>query len=495
MLRIIALVSALLFSLPLAAQAEGVLHLGTDVGFGAKTTMDPYDGNRFWPVINIVFDGLVTLTPDGKPEPRLATSWSSSENLTVWTFKLRTGVRFHDGRAFGAKDVLWSYKRMLDKDFDSPVRAVLSIIRDIKAVDDQTVEFDLSAPEADFPLLAGDYRALILPEGTTAESVHDKPIGTGPFIAETVDPEGTTVLSANPDYYGGKPKLSSIEVVAIADSSARVQALLSGQLDMLLTIDAKQAPLFAGNPDFTLQHIPSGDWNAIDFQTNVKPFDDVRVRKALRLAVDREALTRLVLGDGNGIVSCDTPVWNGDAYHSDFADCHQDIAGARKLLAEAGYPDGIDVEIFTSDVEENMVQIVEAYQAQVKAAGIRVKLSMTASDGFWDSVWMKRPAFVDSWGQRPATQVLNEVYRSTANWNPSVWKHPEFDAMLDKARAEPDFARRKALYGEIQKKLYDEGGMLIPYHKVLLRVLRDSVRGVEAPFVTENIDWATVDVE
>ena len=127
-------------------------------------------------------------------------------------------------------------------------------------------------------------------------------------------------------------------------------------------------------------------------------------------------------------------------------------------------------------------------------AGIRVKLTMTASDGFWDTVWMQKPAFVDSWGQRPATQVLNEVYRSTASWNVSNWKVPEFDAMLDKARAEPDAAKRKALYGEIQQKLYEEGGILAPYHKTLLRVISARIKGIEVPFTPDNIPWQNVEI-
>ncbi|MDR0809338.1 MAG: ABC transporter substrate-binding protein [Gemmobacter sp.] len=383
---------------------------------------------------------------------------------------------------------------MTDPEFDSPVRAVLGIVEKVEAVDPLTVRFHLSSPEADFPQLAGDYRAVILPDGMTAEMARDAPVGTGPFKVEMLSPEGTTRLAAFDGYYLGRPKLDAVEITAIADASARLQAMIADQVDLLLTIDPKQGRLFEGNPDVQMQRIPSGDWNAIDFQTDVKPFDDPRVRKALRIAVDREEMTSLLLGNGNGVVACDTPVWPGDLYYWQ-GDCPQDIEGARKLLAEAGYADGIDVEIATSDVEENMVQIVEVYQQQVAEAGIRVKLKMTSSDGFWDNVWMQTPAFVDSWGQRPATQVLNEVYRSTAAWNVSNWKRKDFDEMLDAARSEPDPVRRKAIYEKIQEVLFDEGGMLIPYHKVLLRVVSSRVKGIEPPFVTENIDWQNVTID
>ena len=493
MLRVLILIAGLLMLSPLGARAETTLRMAHDLGFGAKTTMDPYDPNRFWPTIDMVFDGLADFDPKGLPRPRLATEWSSSVDLKTWTFKLRPGVKFHDGSDFDATDVIYSFKRMIDPEFDSPIRAVLGIIADIKAIDPLTVEFSLSTAEADFPLLTADYRAMITPEGSK-DTINVTPIGTGPFKVETLSAEGTTVLAVNPDYFRGRPGVGKIEMIAIPDSAARVQALLAGQIDLLQYLDPKQSALFDNNPEFVLQRIPSGDWNALAVQTNVKPFDDVRIRKALRLAADREDLIKLVLGEGNGVVACDTPVWSGDPYRWE-GSCPQDIEGAKKLLAEAGYPDGIDVEIFTSDVEEGMVPIVEVYQAQAKEAGIRVKLTMTAADGFWDNVWMKKPFFVDSWGQRPATQVLNEVYRSGAPWNPTVWTRPDFDALLDKARAEPDFATRKTLYGEAQKMLFEEGGNFIPYHRVLLRVVRSNIKGIESPVVIDNFDWSKISIE
>jgi len=488
------LIAAALVVLAGQAAAEPILRIGNDYGTGAATTMDPYDGNRFWPTIDLVYESLVTLDPQGQPEPRLATDWTASDDLKTWTVRLRPGVRFHDGSEFDAPDVAWSFRRMTDPDFDSPVRAVLGIVARVEAVDPLTVVFHLSGAEADFPQLLGDYRAVILPEGMDADTAREAPNGTGPFRVETLAPEATTRLAANGTYWQGRPRLDAVEIVTIADSSARLQAMLGGQIDLLLTADPKQERLFANNPAFTVQHIPSGDWNAITWQTDVAPYDDPRVRKALRIAVNRQEMTDLLLGPGNGVVACDTPVWPGDAYRWN-GDCPQDIEEARRLLAEAGYPDGIDVEIATSDVEENMVQIVEVYQQQVAPAGIRVQLKMTGADGYWDDVWMQVPAFTDSWGQRPATQVLNEVYRSTAAWNASNWRRAEFDAMLDAARAEPDLERRRALYQKIQQILFEEGGVLIPYHKVVMRVLSARVHGIEAPLVTENIAWHRVTVD
>ena len=316
------------------------------------------------------------------------------------------------------------------------------------AVSQYEVLLTLSTGEADLPLLLADYRALMTPVDSQA-TIGKNPVGTGPFKMETFDPAGTTVLLANEDYFFGQPELQRIEVITFADSQSAAQALAGDQVDLLLAIDGKSSAMFGDESKFTLQNIPSGDWNAIDFRVDQEPFGDARVRKALRIAADRQVIADTVLGVGGGVVACDTPVWSADPYRWD-GECAKDTEGAKALLAEAGYKDGIDIEIFTSDVEIHMIELVTAYKDQVKDAGIRVSIKIADASGFLDYVWMKESAFVDSWGQRPATQVLNEVYRSTAAWNPTGQVDVELDRMLDEARATSDQTLRTKKYAEIQ---------------------------------------------
>ena len=472
------------------SSAGGVLRLPNIASTGSET-MDPYDGNRFWPPINMVFDRLIGVDKDFHPIPELATKWVPNDDLTEWTLTLHEGVKFHDGSDFDSADVVYSLMRMIDPEFDSPIRAILGIITDVVAIDPLTVKLTLAIGEADLPALLADYRVLMTPDGSK-DTVGKSPIGTGPFKMQTLDPEGTTILVANNDYFLGAPKLSRIEMPNIADPEAAKQALAGGQVDLLLTIDAKGSQLFKDPKKFEVQYIPSGDWNAIAFRIDQKPFDDPRVRKALRIAVDRQALTDIVLGPNGGKPSCDTPVWSGDPYRLD-GKCAQDIAGAKKLLADAGYPNGIDVEIFTSDVEEHMVELVEAYQEQVKAAGIRVKLTMADASGYWDDVWMKEPAFVTSWGQRPAVQVLNEVFRSTAAWNETATNDPAFDKMLDDARSTLNETDRIEKYKTIQEYLFENSGAFIPYHKTFVRAMSTRVKGIE-PIVIDAVRWEKITV-
>jgi peptide/nickel transport system substrate-binding protein len=216
------------------------------------------------------------------------------------------------------------------------------------------------------------------------------------------------------------------------------------------------------------------------------------VRRALRIAVDRAAMMALMVGEGNGTVGCDTPVRADDPFRANL-DCPQDIEGARALLAEVGFPDGIDVELHTADLEPGMIRFAEVYQAQVAPAGIRVALTIAPSDGYWDDVWMQVPASVTSWGERPADQILNEAFRTGASWNETYWSNPEFDAALDQARATLDPAAAKAAYVRAQDILFQEGGAFIPYLEDGRRVLSARVRGIP-PLGEDYIRWHLVDL-
>jgi peptide/nickel transport system substrate-binding protein len=251
---------------------------------------------------------------------------------------------------------------------------------------------------------------------------------------------------------------------------------------MLRHISAQEKVLFENNPKFKIQHVATGDWlAAIVFRTDTAPFDDVRVRKALRIATDREAMVKLLLGEGGGVVACDTPVWSGDQYRAEI-DCPQDIDGAKRLLAEAGYPNGIEIDVVTSDLRALWVNMVQVYQQQVAAAGITVNLVKAPADGYWSDVWMKEPAVTTSWGQRPADQVFNEAFKSTASWNESFLNNSAFDEKLKMAGQEMDVNKRTALYGDLQNILFEEGGTFIPFHINQVVVTSARVTGLPAMF-------------
>ncbi len=453
---------------------SATLRMHHGLGDGGKETLDPYHTARFREPMVMLMNRLVRPDQKGIMEPDLAISWSADKTATTWTFKLREGVKFHDGTDFDADDVIYSLGRIKNPELDSPVASVLGIVESVEAVDPLTVKIKLSGPHSDLPLLLSDYRVRMMAKDS-ADTIAKTGLGTGPYMLVSVDPEGTTYLKANPNYWEGAPKVENFEIIAIPDGSARVQALLTGQIDALSGVSIHDAKLF-DSEKFNIHAVSGGNWVGIAFRTDVKPYTDPRIRKALRIATDRQAMLKLVVGQEGGVITCDHPVWSGDQYRTDF-DCPQQIDESKRLLAEAGYPDGIEIDIFTTDRHPAWINMVQVYQQQAAPAGIKVNLVKAPSDGYWDDVWMKKPACTTNWSQRPADQILNEDFRGGASWNETYYNKPEFDALLDKAREELDFNKRKALYAQLQKILYEDGGLLIPFHLNEITISSSKVSG------------------
>ncbi|MFZ1816207.1 MAG: ABC transporter substrate-binding protein [Rhizobiaceae bacterium] len=473
------------------AEPKGTFRQAHEYGFGDQSSLDPISKGRIFQITEKLMSRLVRPDMQGKPSPDLATSWEANSDATEWTLKLREGVAFHDGTAFDAADVVYSLTRVLDPSLESPARSAVKMITKVEAVDALTVKLTLDTPFADLPLQLMDYRLRMIPEGS-GDTIASTGIGTGPFKLEKFDPAGTTVVTANLDYYGGAPGVERMEIIGIPDAQARLQALLGGQIDMESGITPQQRVMFDSSDKYQIQEVPTGNWRGIVFRTDVAPFNDPRVRKAVRMAADRDALLALVEG-GNGTVTCDNPVGPVDQYRADIS-CPQDIAGAKALLAEAGFPDGIDMDIHVATLEATWPAMAETYQSQAAEAGIRVNIIQVPTDGFWSEVWMKKDVTMTRWNERPADQVLHEVYLSTAKWNESYYKDEGFDALLGQARRELDFDARKAIYVKAQEHLFDTAGTLIPYHVTKLVGTTSRVKNLD-PVENMSIRWFKITVD
>ncbi len=489
-----ALVAAALLGTASAAvaQSKGTFRQAHDIGFGDASSLDPISRGRVFQLTEKLMSRLVRVGLDGKPTGELAESWSTTPDAQTWTFKLRPNVKFHNGKAMTANDVVYSIRRIQDPKENSPVRSTISVIDTVDAADPHTVAFKLKSPYAELPLVLTDYRIVVIPDGS-GETIKTTGIGTGPFKLEKFEPRGTSVLVANPDYFLGPPGVERIEVIGIADANARVQALLGGQIDFLPGLTRQQRPLVERSDKHKFWQVKTGNWRGIVFHTKMKPYDDVRVRRAMRLAVDRQALANIVTGPDGAVVGCDTPVGPADQYRS-AKTCAQDIAGAKKLLADAGHPNGIDIDLYVSTIEAVWPTIAEAFQQQVAAAGIRVKIVSVPTDGYWNQVWMKKEGVMTRWNDRPADAILNEVYRTGTQWNESGLADPAFDAILDSARRELDDAKRKAHYEAAQNYLWENGGTLVAYHVVDNVAVTSRVKNLDQ---AENflIRWHLVKVD
>ncbi len=474
------------------AQPAGTFRQPHDVGFGQASSVDPFSKGKVVQVVEKIFNRLIRTGLDGKPAPDLAVSWSANPTATEWTLKLRPGVSFHDGHPFTAADVVYTLNRAMDPKLDTPVRAAVKSIKTVEALDPLTIKLTLTDPFADLPLTLTDYRLVMIPEGS-GETIATTGNGTGPFRLEKFDAQGTSVLVANPGYFDGAPKVARVEVIGIPDAQARFQALLGGQVDMLPGLSRQEIALISRSPKHQLQQIPTGNWRGIVFRADVKPFDDVRVRRALRMAVDRTAMRDLVVGADGGTTGCDTPVGPTDQYRWD-GQCKQDIAGAKALLAEAGFANGIDIEMQVATIEPIWPTIAQVYQQQVAPAGIRVKINQVPNDGYWSNIWMKKDVTLTRWSDRPADSALSEIYTPASPWDESHFADPKFDAMLDTARRELDFDKRRALYQDAQKYLSDNASTLVTFHVKLGVGVTSRVKDLDA---VENftIRWNRVRVD
>ncbi len=474
-----------------AASEHGVLRLSHSNEWGGAESLDPASSKRFIPAILMLYERLVRIDKDGNPSPDLAESWESDTTSQKFTFKLRQNVRFHNGKLMTAKDVVYTFKHILNPDFGSPAASILNIINTeaIETPNDHTVVFNLQKPHADFPLLLTHKQVRIISEGSAA-TVGKTGVGTGPFKLAKLDVNGTTVLAANDDYRGGQPGLKRIDIVSIADKNAQVYALLDDLIDSVSNISSVQAQLFEENKEYTVQELPNGYLHNLVMNTTVAPFKDVRVRKAMKYVVDRNKMIDLVLR-GHGEAGYDHPVFPNDPYQL-VLDRPQDIEKARSLLLEAGYSNGLDVELYVADVNAYMVIMAIVYKKMAAKAGIRVKIQFVPAKTYWDAIWIKVPFCGSRWTERSADTILSEAYLSGAKWNESLWSNPQFDQLLSDARKEREPEKRKAIYQEAQRLVAEEGGAIIPFFENTLRVLRSDIQGIPADISQENIDWARI---
>lgn len=467
------------------SEIRGVLRLPHSLVWGGKESLDPTSPVGFANATVLLYDRLVRLDQNGLATPELAVSWQPNADATAWTFTLRDDVTFHDGQPFTSADAAYTFEHILDPASEAPLASTLGLIETIETPDDQTIIFKLAQGHADFPLLVGNYRAAIIP-ADSAETIGKSGIGTGPFQLETLNAEGVTVFQANDNYWKGTPGLAGIELLSLPDIEGYNLAAQAGQIDLQLGVTGIEAANFEGQEGFEILTFPSGRWSGLVMHTDTPPFDDARVRKAMRLVADRQAMISLTL-DGQGTLTCDTPVAPTDPYRLE-TDCSQDIEQAKSLLAEAGYADGLDVTLYTAETGVQLIPLAEVYQQQAALADINVTLEVVPADSFWSEVWLVEPFSATFWQERPADQVLNENMRSTAPWNESRFENSEFDQLLDEARTELDFETRREKYQAAQQLVVEEGGHLIPFHINQFYVMRSSISGVPAQN-WQDLEW------
>ena len=427
-----------------------------------------------------LYDNLLMIQPDGTVKPELATSWEANDDLSSYTFHLREGVKFHHGKEFKAEDVLSTFERVMDPVIDSPIRPTFtSTIKDIIALDDYTVRFDLVGPNAFFLDTLSVYQVRIVPSDVDVERLHLEEFGTGPFMIVEHLPGERTVMVRNPDYWEeGKPYLDEVTIQLIHEAATRAEALKSGDVDVVYDLEPQSVPAIEAYPDTEVLENSSAAWIGLIMRTDMEPFDNLLVRKAFQAATDRRAINQAALL-GRGVIAYDHVIPPSDPL---FAPQHKppdyDPELAKQLLAEAGYPDGLDVTLHTADVGTGMIEMAVAFKESAAPAGIRVDVQRQPSDGFWDRFWFHEPFTVAWWFGRPnPDQALSIQYMKDSSWNAPRFFSDRLDELIIRARGET-LEGQKESYAEIQRILIDNVPRIIVAYKPVLYGARSDVRGV-----------------
>ncbi|WP_228759906.1 ABC transporter substrate-binding protein [Pseudactinotalea sp. HY158] len=427
----------------------------------AAETLDPASALSAYEYLGAIYNRVVRLDRNGETVPDLATEWSSNADATTWTFQLRPGVRFHDGRPLTARDVRYTFGHILDPDTGSPQAGPLALVDSMDAVDATTIRFNLSTPNAEFPSLLTAYQCYVIPEDSAGE-IGRTGIGTGPFVLESYEPAGAGKVRANEDYFDGRPVLDAIEFFSIQDTSARVNALLARQVDLLsqTNLDNATARVVAGSPGTTVARVENAQWYTIPMLATSEEFSDPKMREAMKLAYDPRRVLATAL-QGTGTPGWDNPVPPQMAAFTE-VEREYDPDKARALLKEIGRED-FRTKIYTSAYEPNFTAIATSFAHQVREAGIRLDITNVSADSYYTQIWMAQPLMVSYWFTgRPIDQLLNQVFRTGSSYNESAWSNPQFDDLLDAARADTNDATRLAKYQDAQRLIVADGADLTP---------------------------------
>ncbi|MGR3805772.1 MAG: ABC transporter substrate-binding protein [Marinibacterium profundimaris] len=416
---------------------------------------------------------LLELAPHGGIEYKLAESYEASADAKTWTFKIRSGVEFSNGQPLTADDVLRTMERHSGEDTKS---GALGIMRGISSMrtEGETFIIELDAPNADLPYLLTDYHLMIQPDGGFDDPAAG--IGTGPYVMSEVDMGVRFVAEKNPNYWGDLGYADTLEYIVINDNTARVAALQSGQVDMILRVPPRTAGLIARAPGITVHQTSGPGHYVFIMHCNTAPFDNNDVRLALKYGINREEMLEKILF-GYGSVGNDTPInasyplyteMEQRSFDPDKAKFHFDKAGdAGQILlrtSENSFPGAPDAAAL--------------FQQSLATAGISLDVEREPNDGYWSEVWNVQPFCTSYWGGRPTQdQMYSTAYLSTADWNDTRFFNEQFDQMLVAARGELDEAKRTQMYADMGKIVSDEGGLICPMFNDWVDATSDRVAG------------------
>ncbi|MCB1385623.1 MAG: ABC transporter substrate-binding protein [Nitratireductor sp.] len=406
---------------------------------------------------------LTEVDESGKLVPELAESYDSKDAQT-WVFKLRKGVEFHNGKTMDADDVIASINYHRGEDSKSAAKGVLSGVTDIKKDGDDVI-FTLDAPNADFPYLISDYHLLILPAADGKIDPNGK-VATGAYVLEEFDPGVRVTLKRNPNYWKeGKAHFDEVEILSIIDVTARQNALMNGDVDVITRVDPKTVALISRNPAIKILETSGTAHYTFPMRLDVDPFGNYDLRMALKLSIKRQELVDKILL-GHGSLGNDVPVSPSMPYYAALEQREFDPEKAAEHYKKSGHSGTI--QLSASDAAfAGAVDAAQLIAASAKEAGIDIEVVREPTDGYWSNVWNKKGWCACYWSGRPTIDwMYASAYVADTEWNDTAWRDTDaakkFNELTKAAKAELDEAKRAEMYKETQVLLRDDGGAIVP---------------------------------
>jgi oligopeptide transport system substrate-binding protein len=458
-----------------------------------------------------IFQGLVKFDAHLNPIPAIAEFWEASRDGLTWTFVLRRGVKFHHGREVTAEDFVYSFTRLLDPKRPSPlgesfrrVRGAVDFmegktatIQGLKAVDRYTLQIVLEEPFATSLAVLGLGNAAVVPQ-EEVERLGDgfarAPVGAGPFRFVHWESDKEIVLEANEHYYEGRPFLDTVIFKIGAKFEEAFAEFVKGNLEEAIIPSGKTDEVQADPRYRRYQRVrkPMLGLLYIGFNTQIKPFDDKRVRQAFNYAVNKEAIVREITKMGSLPATGALPP-GMPGYDPDLRGYYYNLAKAKRLLAEAGYPNGAGfpvVQLWTVSKAESTKAELAAYQEQLAELGVKVEIHFVPEWKVFDSMLQqgKLPMFRLAWyADIPdPDNFLSPLLHSASPRNATFYRNPHVDRLLEQAREELDYARRIKLYREAERIVMEDAPWITQHNHVFEYLYQPYVQGVEVSLLGDR---------
>lgn len=431
------------------------------------STVDYFRGRMY-------YGSLTRLTDSLGYEPELAEEIISNADATVWTFKIRKGVEFHNGKSLTADDVIYSMNRHLGANSVSKAAPLVSMVDRWEKVNDYEVRAVLKTPNADLPIALGTFHFKIVQDGTTDFSTA---VGTGPYQVKEFAPGVRTIGTRFENFWGEGGYLDELEHYAIGDSTSRLNAFLAGDVDAMVNLPPKAISQVEATDGKDVWALKSGSYINIAPRLDMSISENAHLHKAMQYLMDRQRLLKGVY-KGQASLGNDHPI--NAAYFDHCPDIPQrelDPEKAKFHFQRSGIGD-TSIPVVCAEVAPGAVEQCLFMQREGQKIGMNFDVKKVTTDGYWGAVWLKEPIAVATWNMRPTANIMMTLaFQSKAKWNETRWKNDNFDQTLEAVRGVTDADQRKQMYCDLQTMIHEENGMSIPVHRNYVDAAASHVKG------------------